>query len=233
MQYKICDLPSNEKPRERLMSFGAASLSDSELLAIILRSGGKESSAISLAREILINSGGLKNLHNLSFEKLRDIKNVGIAKAASLKAVCEVSLRINSEETITRKKVCKPEDVYRLVKRNIYKKNKEILILLSLDSRNRAISVDVLSVGSVTSAIIDTREIFRQALHRNAVSIILVHNHPSGDTTPSSEDLILTESITKASKLMNIPLLDHVIVTDDQFASLKALDVFSTKKFST
>ena len=230
LSYTIHDLANSEKPRERLVSIGPPSLSDSELLAIILRTGGRKVSVLELARRILLEFECFAGLAKTSLEQLTEIKYVGLAKAITIKAMCEIALRINlvGEERSSIRKT--PEDIYRLLKKDLFGEGKEILYLVSLDSRNRVIAKDLISVGTVSETIVHPREIYRQALSRNAVSIVLVHNHPSQDIKPSTEDILVTEKVIKAGKLMGISLVDHVVVSDNDYCSLKALNLFKVSR---
>ena len=228
--YLIKDLENNEKPREKMAAHGPSTLSDSELLAIVLRSGGKDGSAIDLARKILKEFGGLKGLANSEIEQLTKIKDVGIAKATSVKAACEIALRIDNKMEIENSEIKKPEDVFSTVKKDTFARNKEQLFLLSLNSRNRLISKDLISIGTLNETLIHPREVFKTALSKNAASIILVHNHPSNDSGPSTDDIKVTERIAKAGITIGIPLIDHVIVCDNGYTSLKSLNLFSTYK---
>ena len=229
---KIRDLNKPDRPRERLFKLGAKSLSDAELVAIILRSGGEGNSALVLGQSILKEFGGLKGLLDSSIEQLQGIKDVGLAKAACLKAVCELALRIGiAGELADKQQVRTPEDVFGLLRKELYAKKREHLYLLSLDSRNALISADLISIGTVNETLVHPREIYRQAILKNAVSVILVHNHPSGEPKPSAEDIVLTERVAKAGKEIGIALLDHVIVCDDVYASMKGMDLFSVGKF--
>ena len=185
----------NDLPRERLAALGTEALSDIELLSIILGAGGKNESVFELSSKILSDLHGFKGLYKTDYYKLISFKNVGKAKAASIKAVCEISKRIFTEKELTKININKPKDVYESVKKFFYNKEKEHLYLISLDSRNRLISTDLISIGTVNETLVDPREIFKSALEKNAVSIILVHNHHSGDANPSEDDIKITERI--------------------------------------
>jgi DNA repair protein RadC len=228
--YTIHDLDNREKPRERLINTGADSLSDTELLAIILRVGGKKESVLELARKILLEFGGFHGLIEVSVEQLLAFKNIGFAKAVSIKALCEIALRINLTEKKKSTSIKTPEDVFKLINKELYGKRKEKLYLISLDARNKVISKDVVSIGTISEALVHPREVYKQALLRNAVSIILVHNHPSSDTTPSTEDILVTERVAQAGVLLGVSLVDHIIVSDTDYCSLKALNLFEVKK---
>ena len=230
LSYTIHDLANNERPRERLANIGAPSLSDSELLAIILRIGGRKESVLELSRRILLEFGGFADLAKTSIEQLTAIKNVGLTKAVTIKAMCEIGLRISFGGEERSSVIKTPEDIYRLLKKDLYVEGKEILYLVSLDSRHRVIAKDIVSVGTVNETVVHPREIYKQALSRNAVSIVLVHNHPSQDINPSAEDILVTEKIVQAGKVMGISLIDHVVVSDNGYCSLKALGIFKSRK---
>ncbi|HLB51654.1 hypothetical protein A3F07_00480 [candidate division WWE3 bacterium RIFCSPHIGHO2_12_FULL_38_15] len=219
----------NDLPRERLAALGAESLSDIELLSIILGAGGKNESVFELSSKILSDLRGFKGLYRTDYNKLISFKNVGLAKAASIKAVCEISKRIFTEKELSKININKPKDVYESVKKFFFNKEKEHLYLLSLDSRNRLISIDLISIGTVNETLVHPREIFKSALEKNAVSIILVHNHPSGDPNPSEGDIKITEKIYKAGTNIGISLIDHLIVTDTNWVSLKSLNLFERR----
>lgn len=224
--FKIKDLNNNEKPRERLVYKGANALADYELLAILLHSGGTTESALELAQKILSKFGGFKGLINADIVQLQTFKNVGIAKASTIKASCEIALRINTE-TETKIKIQKPEHIFKVLKKDLFEKTKEHFYVISLDTRNYLIAVDLVSIGTVNETLVHPREVFKQALSRNAVSIIVAHNHPSGQPDPSPEDIIVTERVAKVGIALGIPLLDHVIISNNLFISLKALNLFS------
>ncbi len=223
--YFIKDMPKTEKPRERFLEKGASSLSDSELLALVLRTGNKNIGVLGIANKLLSHFGSLKGISNATYEQLVQFEGINKAKVISLMGAFELSNRIN--HTIKPSKIKSPKDVFDYTRDLFIGESREKLVLISLDSRNNAISKDIVSKGTVNSTLIHPREIFRQALLRNAVSIILVHNHPSNDPNPSTEDILLTEEIAKAGKLF-----EHVVVTNNENCSLKALNLFNTGKFN-
>lgn len=228
--YRIKDLPNNERPIERILEFGAEYLTDSELLAIILNIGGKEESVVDLSKKILIEFNGFKGLSKASIEHLISIKNIGRAKAARIKATCEIASRLNINSEQMPALIKSPKDVYKIIRKDVYGKEKEHLFLISLDTRNRYISKDLLSIGTINEAVLHPREVFKQAMLRNASSIILVHNHPSQDTTPSAEDISLTNEILYLGKTLGISLLDHLVVSNSEFSSIKALGLLEVGK---
>lgn len=220
--YKLKELFRRERPRERLVNKGAPALTNSELLAIILRSGGKKSSVLDLSNDILIKFGGLVGLVSADFHELLRIKDLGVAKATSIMALSELSIRISQEKVGERKQIVSPNDVFKIIKKEFFGKSTEHLYLLTLDTRRKLISKDLISVGTLNETLVHSREIYRVAVSKNASSIILAHNHPSGDLTPSDEDIDVTKRVAAAGEIIGISLIDHVIVSDSDFVSIKA-----------
>jgi len=224
---KIKDLQRDEKPREKLIDKGVEALTNVELLAIILRSGGKYCPATNLARDLLNKYSGFKNLLNVDIQELINFKNIGYAKASSIKVIGEISKRSLIDTQTLGKVIKKPEDIYLLIKNDIIGKDQEYLYLVSLDSRNKVISKDLISKGTLTETLIHPREVFKKALAKSAASIILVHNHPSNEPNPSQDDLKVTRRIAKVGIEIGIPLTDHLIVTNTDFTSMKAHNLLS------
>lgn len=224
---KIKDLQKEEKPREKLIEKGPEALTDIELLALIIRSGGKDVSATSLSRELILKFGSLKSVLLADIEQLKNFKNIDIAKATSIKAVEEMSKRYLTPFVEDARKIRSPKDVYDLIRRDIINKEEEYLFLICLDSRNRLISKEVISKGTINETLIHPREIFKKALNKNACSIILAHNHPSNESDPSDEDIKVTKRIFRVGIEMGIPLTDHLIVTSRDFMSMKAQNLIS------
>ena len=227
--YKLKDLPRSEKPRERLLDVGPAALSDSELLAIVLSSGGKGRNVLLLARELISQFGNLKDLFDASFEDLIKVKNIGVVKASVIKAIYELAFRFNEVEATISDPITSPEQVFRYTKKTFFGKKQEVVAVIALDTRGRATSVEVLSMGTLSSAVIDPRGIFSHALRKGAASIILVHNHPSGDPSPSTEDIEITYQLIEAGKILGVSLVDHVIVTGESFVSMKAINLLGKR----
>ena len=221
------NLNNNEKPRERLINYGPNNLTDQEILALIIRTGTKNQSSIDIAREILNKHSSLKNIMNLTINELILSHKIGIAKASSILAGCEIARRIinNQDLNITIKT---PEDAYKFIKNTLFGKQKEHLYLLCLNHKNKIISKNLLTIGTENQALVSERQIYHIALKNNSHSIILVHNHPSNDPTPSTEDINITKKIAKIGQKIGIPLLDHIIFCDNSFKSLKALNLFSS-----
>lgn len=225
------DLNVNERPRERFNSIGQGNLLDIELLAIILGSGGKGVTAVDLARQILNKFGNFSSLLSADVEQLIKFKNVGYVKAITIKAVSEICLRSNFNEVRENQSIKNPKDIFEYTKKEFYKLKTEKLYLICLNSRNKIISKDLISIGGINETTFDPREIFRQALLKFANSIVIVHNHPSGDTNPSTDDILLTGKIAEVGSWLGISLVDHIIVSDESFTSMKALNLFETRKF--
>lgn len=230
MNYRIQDLNKDEKPREKLINLGPSVLTESELIALLLGTGGKQKSALDLARELLTKHDGIEGLADIPIEQLLAIKNISKAKACAIKAAMEIGLRVTSPASnLQKQEITKPSDVFSLLKKQIYKKNKEHLFLISLNSRNKLIATDLISLGTINEALISPSEIFKQALIRNAVAIILAHNHPSNDPNPSDSDLAITYRIAKCGQDLGIPLVDHIILASSTFISLKATNLLDEK----
>lgn len=220
--FTIKDIPIDDRPRERLIKFGPEALSNAELLAIILRVGTKSESAIAMANRIISSSKeGLKFLSTATIEELSDIKGIGEAKAAQIKASLELGKRLKSFRASTKVKINSPEDVAEIVMEDMRYLRKEHLRVLFLNTKNIVSDVKDLSIGSLNSSVVHPREIFSEAIRKSSSSIIICHNHPSGDPTPSQEDIAITKRLLEVGKLVGIDLLDHVIIGDGKFVSLK------------
>jgi DNA repair protein RadC len=221
--YSIRDLPSTERPRERLLKLGTEALSIPELLSVVMGRGVSGHSVNSISEQLLIRFGNLKNLSNASVSELKTIKGVGIAKAAQLKAAFELGRRAESvPDNNTLIPISTPDDVIRAIKRNLQNKKKEHFLALYLDTRNRVLETETVSIGSLNSSIVHPREAFKGAIKLSAASIIFIHNHPSGNPEPSDEDIELTRRLVDAGKILGIDVLDHIIISDHDYISLKA-----------
>lgn len=218
---KIMDLPENERPRERLLRYGAESLSNGELIAIILRSGTNSENILNLSNRILKQSSGLNGLLNLNAEELMDIKGIGKAKAAQLIALAEISHRFKGFKSGDEFKISQPRDAAELVMEDMRYLKQEHLRVILLNTKNVVIAYRDVSKGSLNSSIVHPREVFAEAIKNNSASLILCHNHPSGDPTPSGEDINVTQRIKESGKLLGIELLDHIIIGNGIFVSLK------------
>lgn len=219
------EIPASERPRERLHQYGAQALGLPELLAIVLRSGTTKESALVLAERILHEHKGLSGLARLSVAQLMQIRGFGEAKAAELKAVLEIGRRLGLESQEIRPVIHGPEDVQNLLGQSLGYLDHEEVHVIQLNTRNQVMGHGMVYRGSVNAAHMRSAEVFKDAVQVNAPNIVLVHNHPSGDPTPSAEDVKGTQQIYDAGKILDIGLLDHVIVTERRFVSMKALGI--------
>ncbi len=224
--YTIREWAKDERPRERLEQLGAQSLSTAELLAILLRVGREGETAVDLARRLLQQFGGLAGVQRASFDELRAVRGVGPAKAAQIKAALELARRLQWTRLGERPRITAPEDAAALLLYEMSALEQEHLRALLLDTRHQVLKVHDVVRGSVNSAQVRIAEIFREAVRVNAVALILAHNHPSGDPTPSPEDIALTRQAQEAGRLLDIAVLDHLIIADNRFVSLKARGLF-------
>jgi DNA repair protein RadC len=221
----IRDLPATERPRERLRDYGSNSLSVAELLAILLRTGSAKESALSQAARLLKDFDGLPGLARTSFADLCAQPGLGEAKAAQLMAALELGVRCAESAHTERTPVRSPEDIASLVMRDMSRLEQEEVRVILLDTRNHVISKHEVYRGSVHTTNIRIGELLRDAVKANAAGIVAVHNHPSGDPTPSAADISMTKSLFDAAKLMDIDLLDHLVIGGGKFVSLKSMGV--------
>ncbi|MCC6148133.1 MAG: DNA repair protein RadC [Anaerolineaceae bacterium] len=219
--YRITDLQETERPRERLAERGADALSNAELLAILLRVGIPGENAVQLGQRLLNSLGGLMGLHRASFLDVRNQHGVGTAKAAQIKAAIELGNRLRLITPEERPAVNSPEDGAALVQYEMSALDHEELWVILLNTRNQMLAIEKVYKGSLNSSIVRIGELFRAAIQRNAAAIILVHNHPSGDPTPSAEDIGLTRAVVQAGKLLDIDVLDHLVIGSGRHVSLK------------
>jgi len=217
------ELPVSEQPYEKVEAEGVERLSDKELLTVLIRTGTKQERADQIALKILEFCGqnGLQALWNFDIEQLKSLPGIGRVKAIQLVCVCELAKRMARGKRLFGTKINSPEDVVAYYSMQLKYHQKECLILVILDSKNRILSDDIISVGTLHASIAEPREIFLAALRKNGASVILLHNHPSGDPTPSMEDILTTERIEKAGYLLGIPLNDHIILGQNSYISMK------------
>lgn len=220
-QYLLRDVPQEERPRERMMNYGAEALSHAELLAILLRTGTKDESVVHLANRIMRQVGSIRQLVDLSIEELTEIKGIGTAKAIQIKAGIELGRRITRTGKEEVKSIRSPRDAADLLIEQLRYLQKEHFVCLFLNTKNHIISQETLSMGSLNASIVHPREVFRAAIKCSSASVIFAHNHPSGDPTPSPEDVALTKRLVEAGKIIGIEVLDHLVIGDMKFVSLK------------
>lgn len=219
--YRITDLSFSERPRERLAELGAQALSNAELLAILLRVGIQGENSVQMGQRLLQDLGGLHGLHRATIVEISQQHGMGLAKAAQLKAAIELGLRLRVDAPDERAAIHSPADAAALVQYEMAALPQEHLRVINLDTRNRVINIEKLYVGSLNASTVRVGEIFKPAIQRNSASLIVLHNHPSGDPTPSPEDVSLTRSIVQAGKLLDIEVLDHLIIGQGKWVSLK------------
>jgi len=219
--YRITDLDENDRPRERLAELGAQALSNAELIAILLRVGIKGENAVQMGQRLLQSFGGLHGLHKASFVQMCAVHGLGEAKAAQIKAAIELGRRLPLQAPEERAAINSPGDAAELVRYEMSAFEQEHLWVMLMDTRNKVISIERIYTGSLNSSTVRVGELFRAAIQRSAASIIVVHNHPSGDPTPSPEDIALTRAVVQAGKLMDISVLDHLVIGHNRWISLK------------
>jgi len=222
--YTLHDLPVDERPRERLVKYGAESLSLQELLSLIFGRGIKGESVISISQKLIGAFSSLDQLSEASIEELKKIRGLGLAKACQIKACFEISRRLKREESLTKHKnqiIKQPKDLYPLLKERVVNFHKEYFMVVSLDNRNKVVSIDTVSIGTLNSSLIHPRETFEVAIRNHAALIIICHNHPSGELKPSEDDLVITQNLVKAGELLGIEVADHLIITKDGLFSFK------------
>jgi DNA repair protein RadC len=217
----IKDLPSSERPRERLLNHGAGALSSAELLAIILRTGTHDENVVRVAQRLLATFGGLTGLAKASPTELTSEKGLGPAKAAQLKAALEIGKRLLLESPDERPQIRSPADAANIVMSEMSLLDQEHLCTMLLDTKNRVVATPTIYVGSLNTSLIRVGELFREAIRANCASLIVLHNHPSGDPTPSPEDVAVTRQIVDAGKLLDVEVLDHLVIGRQRFVSLK------------
>jgi len=224
--FAIRDWPSSARPRERLQKYGADVLSDIELLAVIMGRGTKDQPVLTIAEQLLKEFGSLRAIANASVEELCKINGIGLAKAAQIKAALQLGRRMDEQpETKDRPIIKESADVKKLVeklvKSKLRDKKKEYFTIIMLDTRNRLIRDADISIGTLNASLVHPREVFKEAISASAVSVILVHNHPSGDSAPSDDDIRITKRLIEVGKLVDIEVIDHIIIGGEKCLSMK------------
>ena len=226
--FTIHDLPVSERPRERLQQFGAQALSVPEILALVMGRGIAGESVMTTAQRLLARFGNVQGIAAATVEELSQVRGIGPAKAAQLRAAFELANRAEHYSGDGEHVPVKtPEDIVSLVKGRLKGKKKEHFLALLLNTRNQLIKIAEISVGSLDTSIVHPREVFKEAVSASAAAVVFVHNHPSGDSTASEDDVALTRRLIEAGQIMGIDVLDHIIVTDNKaFLSLKREGLF-------
>ena len=228
MPMKMKELPISERPYEKLEMYGANTLSNAELLAIIIKSGTKDESSVTLAQKILslgknkeCKEDNIKFLQELSIEEFMKIKGIGKVKAIQLKATCELAKRISKPIRQIKTKIRTPHDVANLFIDELKVEKREIVKVIIMNSQNVILKIQTISQGGTSSAQVSTKDILLEAVKMGAPKIILIHNHPSGESKPSKADIEFTEKLEKAAEILGILLLDHIIIGYNQYTSIK------------
>lgn len=219
--YRITDLHETERPRERLASLGPQALTNAELIAILLRVGVTGENAVQVGQRLLQQFGGLGGLHRAPIEELIDQHGIGEAKAAQIKAAIELGRRLTLEAPEERPTINSPADAAALVQYEMSALEQEHLRVLLMDTRNHVLDISEIYRGSVNMSQVRVGEVFKAAIRRNATAVIIVHNHPSGDPTPSPDDVAVTRAFVQAGKLVDVDVLDHLIIGRGRFTSMK------------
>ncbi len=219
--YRITDLPADDRPRERLVKLGAQALSSAELIAILLRVGVPGESAVQVGQRLLQQFGGLTGLHRAPIEEMVAQHGIGEAKAAQIKAAIELGRRLTLEAPEEKPTVNSPADAAVLVQYEMSALEKEEMRVILLDTRNHVVDIVTVAHGSLNAAQMRVGEIFTPAVRRNVAALIAVHNHPSGDPTPSPQDVAITRAMIEAGKLLDIEVLDHLVIGMGKYVSLK------------
>jgi DNA repair protein RadC len=226
MPLKMKELPETERPYEKLKMYGEFSLSNAELLAIIIKTGTKEENSVSIANRILLLGNSLADLQNVSIENLKSIKGIGEIKAIQIKAICELAKRMLKPINSFNICVTKPKDIADLLMNELKFEKQEIVKVILLNNKNMILKIKNVVIGETNFANVTIKQILTEAIKMQVNKFILVHNHPSGDPTPSIQDYELTKKVVKASEIMGIQLLDHIVIGDDKYES-----IFSRREF--
>lgn len=224
---KIKDLPLVERPYEKFQQVGPIGMTDAELLAVIIRVGTKERHVVQLMNEVLTSAGGgLFELNRLSTEDMMKIQGIGPVKAAQLKCIIELAIRFSKQERKNQVRFLQPKSVAGYYMQEFRVKEREELLLIMLDTKGNLLHDSIISSGTINYSILEPREVFVTAFQYHAVQIILLHNHPSGDPTPSKEDILATQKIKKAGEIVGIELIDHIIIGDNRYISMRERNLF-------
>ena len=224
MPIKMKELPKSERPYEKLEQYGAEYLTNAELLAIIIKSGTKEETAVGLAQKVLkLNTqkeDKLRFLMNLTLEEITKIKGIGKVKAIQLKAICELAKRINAVSSYKEKQILCPKDIAEILMEKMQFEKQEILKVAILNNKNKLIRIKDIAIGGGNFVSTTIKSILNEAVKIEANKIILIHNHPTGDPTPSKQDIEFTKNVKKASEILGIQLLDHVVIGEGRYVSI-------------
>jgi DNA repair protein RadC len=219
--FTVHDLPKPERPRERLQKFGAEALSAQELLALVIGRGIPKKSVMNIAQELLVKFGNVKAISQATIEELSQIKGIGLAKAAQIKACFELGRREELEPEFKNYDVKDPESVVKAIRASIKDKAKEHFKLILLNPRNKIIGISTISIGTLNASLVHPREVFKDAIMHSAASVVLAHNHPSGDPEPSEDDIKITKKLVESGEILSIEVIDHIVIGKNNFCSFK------------
>jgi DNA repair protein RadC len=219
--FTVRDLPRQERPRERLQKFGPEALSAQELLALVIGRGIPKKSVMNIAQELLARFGNIKAISQATIEELSQIKGIGLAKAAQIKACFELGRREELEPELINFNIKDPESVVKAIRASIKDKAKEHFKLILLNPRNKIIGISTISIGTLNASLVHPREVFKDAITHSAASVVLAHNHPSGDPEPSEDDIKITKKLVESGKILGIDVIDHIVVGKNRFLSFK------------
>lgn len=226
-KYRIKDLPENERPRERLEAHGPQALSNPELIAIILRTGTSSATAVQLATTLIAHFGSLKNLSTATVGEITTIKGIGPAKACQIASAFELGRRASGHMDVRKPKITSPDILADLLMSSLTDQKQEVFMTALLNAKNELMRTVTVTTGTLTASLIHPRETFRPAIADGCFSIILVHNHPSGDPEPSDEDVKITRKLVDAGTLLGIKVLDHIVIGNNSFTSMKDRGIIS------
>jgi DNA repair protein RadC len=219
--YLVKEMPKEERPRERLLAYGANALSNEELLAILLRTGRKDLSVLELSKNVLYHLESLEDLKRMTVQELLQVKGIKEAKATTIIAAIELGKRLSNLNREKKSLIQSPYDVYMLLHHELSHLEQEHFICIYLNTKSEVIKKDTIFIGTINQTLIHPREIYKQAIKLSAAAVLFVHNHPSGDSTPSKADIKATTSLMEASTIMGIDLIDHIIIGHHEYYSLK------------
>jgi DNA repair protein RadC len=219
--FTVRDLPRQERPRERLQNFGPEALSAQELLALVIGRGIPKKSVMNIAQELLAKFGNVKAIGQATIEELSQIKGIGLAKATQIKASFELGRREELEPELKNFDIKDPESVVKAIRASIKDKAKEHFKLILLNPRNKIIGISTISIGTLNASLVHPREVFKDAIMHTAASVVLAHNHPSGDPEPSEDDITITKRLIEAGKILGVEVIDHIIVGKNGFLSFE------------
>ena len=231
----IKELPQSERPYEKMELYGEKSLSNAELLAIIIKTGTKEHTSVDIARQILklndmYDKTSLSFLRELSIEELTKIKGVGKIKALQLRATCELANRMNLPSNYKKIQIKEPNDIVKILMNEMQYEKREIAKIVLLDNKNNILKIKDIAIGGNNFVSIGMKEILSEAVKINAPKIILVHNHPSGNSMPSTKDIEITNKLEMAAKILAIELIDHIVIGKEEFTSIKTIEKLKTER---